>query len=126
MARFEVRAAWILGAALPLLETARRRTHFHPVAAYLDDFIAGGLLLWAAYAVRRRSRYGGRLLTAAWGVVGGGLYYSFFGQIERWGEPDVSGVGNGYVIAVKGVLFAVALVALFLSVRRGDEGRDLG
>jgi hypothetical protein len=43
--RFEVAAAWGMGVVLPLLEIARRRTSFHPIHAYVDDLIAGALLL---------------------------------------------------------------------------------
>lgn len=117
MARFEVKTAWIMGIALPVLETARRRTNFHPIASYLDDFIAGGLLLWAAYAARRNLSYGNSFLSASWGVLCGGLYYSFFGQIQHGTEPDVSGIQNVYVILIKGVLFATAITALISSIR---------
>ena len=48
---FEVAAAYGIGVAMPLLETLRRRTYFETIARYVDDFIAGGLLLFAAYAI---------------------------------------------------------------------------
>jgi hypothetical protein len=116
----KVRAAWALGMALPLLEMARRRTNFHPVASYIDNFIGGALLLWAARAMERKLFYGRSLLCASWGVVCGGLYYSFFGQIENSAAIDVSGLANLYVVAIKGGLFAIALVALILSVRHSS------
>src|SRR5690242_2443096 len=102
MIRFDVTAAWIVGIALPVLETVRRRTNFHPVYSYVDDFIAGGLLLWAAYMAHRKRRYANPLLCAAWGILSGGLYYSFFGQIERGAATDISGIQNIYVVLIKG------------------------
>ena len=114
--RLEVTGAWILGVALPLLETARRRTNFHPVASYVDDWIAGGLLLLAAAAVTRGRRHGPALLVAAWGVVCGGMYYSFFGQLASTGD-DISGLPNGVVVAIKGAIGAFALLALGCSIR---------
>jgi len=115
--RFEVFAAWFLGVALPLAETARRRTDFSDPAAYIDDFLIGGLLLWAAWAVTRRRPYGPGLLAAAWGVLSGAMYYSFFEQLKRLGAADVSGLPGACVIAVKGVTFAVALTGLYRSAR---------
>jgi hypothetical protein len=117
MRHLELRAAWVLGIGLPLLEVARRRTNFHPIASYIDDFIGGGLLIWAATATQRRLPYGRFLLCGAWGIMCGGLYASFFGQIERASPTDVSGLPNEYVVLAKGVLFAVSMFALVLSVR---------
>jgi hypothetical protein len=117
MRDFEEKAALALGIALPLLEIARRRTDFHSIPFYLDDFIAGGLLLWAALASRRKLPYGRPLLCAVWGMVCGGLYSSFFGQIESRELTDISGLANQYVVIVKGVLFAIAIVAVVCSIR---------
>lgn len=128
---FEVRAAWVLGIALPVLEVLRRGTRVETVAGYLDDVIAGGLLLIAARATSRGRPAWPVLLVAAWGVVCGGGYYSFFGQLENREPRDVSGLPNGVVVLVKGLLFAVALASLWLSVRRaarqqGAQGAGRG
>jgi uncharacterized membrane protein YeaQ/YmgE (transglycosylase-associated protein family) len=114
--RFEHAAAYAMGIGLPLLEALRRRTNFDTIAGYVDDFIAGALLLWAARAVSLRRPNAGLLLAAAWGVLCGGLYSSFFGQLDA--ASDVSGLPNAIVVAVKGALYAVALVALWRSVQR--------
>jgi hypothetical protein len=53
--RFEVAAAWGVGVVLPLLEVLRRKTSFHPIASYVDDLIAGALLLVAARGRRVRA-----------------------------------------------------------------------
>ena len=114
--RPEVIGAWILGVALPLLETARRRTNIHPIAMYVDDYIAGGLLLLAAAAVTRGHRHGPALLVAAWGVLCGGIYGSFFAQLA-WTGDDISGLPNVVVVAIKGAIWAFALLALWWSIR---------
>lgn len=113
--RFEHIAAYVMGVVLPLLEVLRRRTNFETISGYVDDFIAGGLLLYASRAVSRGEPSGPVLLVAAWAVLCGGLYGSFFSQFGR--TTDVSGFPNATVIVVKGVLFAVALAALVASVR---------
>ena len=115
--RFELIAAYAMGIALPVLETLRRRTNFETISGYVDDFIAGGLLLYAARAVSRNQPSGPALLVAAWAVLCGGLYNSFFYQLERSAAHDISGLPNTTVVVIKGVLYAIALVALVLSVR---------
>ena len=115
--RFELAAAYAMGVALPVLEVLRRRTNFDTISGYVDDFIAGGLLLYAARAVSRRNPRGPVLLVAAWAVLCGGLYNSFFYQLESAASHDVSGLANATVVLVKGVLYAIALAGLALSVR---------
>ena len=58
MKNLEVRLAYVLGVALPLLETLRRRTNFSPIAMYVDDYIAGILLVMAARAVTAGKAWG--------------------------------------------------------------------
>ena len=122
--RFEHAAAYAMGIGLPLLEALRRRTNFDPIHSYVDDFIAGALLLWAARAVSLRRPNAGLLLAAAWGVLCGGLYGSFFWQLESSASHDVSGIANATVVLVKGVLYAIALAGLVLSVRAAAPGAE--
>ena len=115
--RFEHVAAYVMGVGLPLLEALRRRTDFSTIAGYVDDFIAGALLLYAARAVSKRAPNGPVLLVAAWAVLCGGLYSSFFGQLERGAPLDVSGQATWTVLVIKGVLYAISLAALVASIR---------
>jgi hypothetical protein len=116
-ARFEVIAAQVMGVALPVLEIARRRTRVDHIPSYVDDLLAGALLLFAAQAARRGKPHGDLLLSGAWGVVLGGVYYSFFSSLAA--TSDVSGIANHWVIGVKGLIFAVAATAFVLSIRHG-------
>ena len=120
---FEVRIAWVYGVGLPALEVIRRRGHFHPLAFYLDDFIAGAFLLWAASRAQGKSPLGNALLCASWGSVCGGLYYSFFGQLQLGSSTDLSGLANSRVVLVKGLLFVVALSALVSSIRHSRRDK---
>jgi hypothetical protein len=115
--RFEHAAAYGMGVGLPLLEALRRKTDFSTIAGYVDDFIAGALLLWAARAVSRGKPSGPVLLVMAWATLAGGLYGSFFGQLERVAETDVGGLPGAIVVAIKGVLYAITLAALFFATR---------
>jgi len=115
--RFEVRAAYAMGIALPLLETLRRRTNFEPFHSYIDDFIAGALLLYAARAVSRGKQSGPVLLAVAWAVLCGGLYGSFFWQLSSDASQDVGGLPNFTVVIIKGLLYAIALTGLVFASR---------
>jgi hypothetical protein len=115
--RFEVLAAWLVGAFLPLAEAFRRRTDFSNIPAYVDDFLIGGLLLFAAWSVSRGRTTGNILLVVAWATFCGGMYYAFFGQVAASGQNDVSGLPNNIVVAIKGILFATGLAALIRSAR---------
>lgn len=115
--RFEHAAAYAMGVGLPLLEALRRRTDFSTISGYVDDFIAGGLLLYAARATSRGRASGPVWLLLAWATLAGGLYGSFFGQLESPAATDISGLPSVSVVLVKGVLYAVALTGLVLSIR---------
>ena len=120
--RFEIAAAYCLGMALPVLEICRRRTNFSDVPGYIDDFIIGALLLFAARSAQRERRYGPALLVAAWGILCGGLWGSLFGQIYNPSSHDISGLPNLLVVTLKLLVYAVAITGLVLSVRRSAPG----
>ena len=120
--RFEVAAAFVLGVALPVLEVSRRRTHFDDIPGYIDDFIIGALLFFAATCVVRQRAYGHALLVAAWGILCGGLWSSFLGQVYNPSSSDISGLPNIIVVSAKLAVYVVAIVCLVLSiVRSGSE-----
>lgn len=118
--RFEVVAAYCLGIALPVLEVCRRRADFSNIPGYLDDFIVGALLVFAARAAVRERPFSRPLLAAAWGVLCGGLWSSFFGQIYNANHNDVSGLPNLTVVLLKLLVYCIAILCLVLSVRRSD------
>jgi uncharacterized membrane protein YdcZ (DUF606 family) len=115
--RFEVGAAYAMGVGLPLLEAMRRKTNFEHFHSYIDDFIAGALLLYAAQAVTRRRQNGAVMLVVAWAVLCGGLYGSFFWQLSSDAAQDVGGLANTTVVLIKGLLYALSLTALYFASR---------
>jgi peptidoglycan/LPS O-acetylase OafA/YrhL len=115
--RFEHAAAYAMGVGLPLLEALRRKTNFSTVAGYVDDFLAGGLLLIAAYATTRGWPSGPVWLLLAWATLAGGLYGSFFGQLQSTASHDVGGLPNMTVVVIKGVLYAIAIAGTVQSAR---------
>jgi hypothetical protein len=113
-------AAYCLGVALPVLEVCRRRTDFSDIPAYVDDFIVGALLLFAARSAVRKRPYSRTLLAAAWGILCGGLWSSFFGQLQSATQNDISGLPNSVVVFLKLLVYCIAIICLVLSVRRSD------
>ncbi len=114
MRNIHVTCAYILGVLLPLLETIRRKDDFSNLAIYIDDYIIGGLLIFAAYSVKRGKDYGQALLTGVWGMLCGGLYYSFTGQFLI--QQEVSGLPNMVIITIKGLLFLTAILLFIRSI----------
>jgi hypothetical protein len=119
--RFHVAAAYVMGIGLPVLELLRRGSDVSRVANYADDFLAGGLLLWAAIATSQGRRVGPVLLVMAWAMVCGGFYYSIVGQLQNPAPVDVSGLPNTVVVLIKIALCAVAIAALIVSAKRVVE-----
>jgi hypothetical protein len=121
----EVKVAYAMGILLPVLEVIRRRTDFSDIPGYIDDFLIGAFLLYAARSVSRPKSNGRVLLVAAWAVLCGGFYSSFFHQLQSSAPHDVSGYSNMLVVFIKGVLYLIAIGCLVLSIRsavRSEHG----
>lgn len=115
------------GILVPLAETIRRwSTWQQSLPSFFDDYILGAFLLFGAWRVGKDPRSGQKYLAAAWAFACGMGYPSFFGQLEslRLHEPDPAPVPSECVLIIKGVLWAVAIVALALSLRRLPEAES--
>ena len=118
--RFSRTLAVILGILVPIAETVRRwNTWQDKPIALLDDYILGAFGLYGAWVAGRDFHRGQCWLAAAWGMACGAAYFSFFGQLERLrrGEPDPAPIPSEWVAVIKGVLFALAILALILTLR---------
>jgi len=88
---------------------------------WLDDYIAGALLLWAWWAGRKRAFASRPYLMAAWGYTFGMAYMSFFGQVRDTILTDPSGASREAVLAFKGLGLALAVACLVLSWFAKDD-----
>lgn len=122
MKKLHISLAYIYGVSLPIMEIIRRRTNFGSGWNYIDDFIIGALLIWAAFTIRIGKPYGDRFLCGAWGALCGGLYYSFTSQLTV--TSDVSGFSNDLVILVKGILFLGAIISFVMSIHAIETSSD--
>jgi len=113
--------AFVIGFLTPLAETIRRwSTWRENPPALFDDYILGGLLLYGAWRVTKDARSGQRYLAAGWAFMCGMAYYSFFDQLHQYrlGIADPAPVSSGWVATIKGVGFAIGIIALIFSLWR--------
>ena len=118
--RFEVTAAFIVGALLPVLETCRRGISHWTVefTTMFEDYVAGALLLIGAWASYRARSWGAMFLLLAWAYFTGLMSSSFWYQLEETIRHTSSEPNNFVVIIVKFLLWATCVASLVLSFRR--------
>jgi hypothetical protein len=118
--RFSRALALTAGIVLPAIETARRWSELGDIRLFpfwFDDWIIGGFLLYGFWRTRTDVAAGRPVLAAAWGFGCGMGYASFFSQLYEMSTPDPSGVAPAIVVAIKGVMLTVGVVALILTLR---------
>lgn len=94
-----------------------------PIAFWMDDMLAGAMMIAAAIAVRRPTRATRSFFSASWGVAVGMLYGSFFGKLF---DPASTNPGNfsfGILTALIGLAFAIAIAGLVASIVLPDTER---
>ena len=92
-----------------------------PIAFWMDDMLAGAMMIAAAILVRRPTRATRSFFSAAWGVAVGMLYGSFFGKVF---DPASSNPGNfslGLLTGLIGFAFVAAIAGLIASILLPDE-----
>src|SRR5262249_15628829 len=109
-----------LAVLVPSAETVRRWGSWRdsPLALF-DDSILAALGLYGAWLAGQDFRRGQCFLAAALGIACGVAYCRFVGQLDRLrlGEPDPAPIPSSWVAAIKGVLFALSLIALIVTLR---------
>ena len=125
--RFEIAAAFALGALLPVLETARRGiTHWTVnFTTMFEDYLGGAVLLTGAWAAYRAKSWGAVFLLLAWGSITGLMTSSFVAQLEATLRQTASEPHNLVVLVVKFLLWTVGMVSLFLSFRSATHPRPV-
>jgi hypothetical protein len=122
--RFEVIAAFIVGALLPVLETCRRGLNHWTVefTTMFEDYVAGALLLIGAWASYRARSWGALFLLLAWAYFTGLMSSSFWYQLEDTIKHTSSEPNNLLVVFVKFLLWATCVTALYCSFRSAARG----
>ena len=117
--RFEIIAAFVIGALLPVLETARRGISHWTInfTTMFEDYVGGALLLIGGWAALRSKSWGAVFLVLAWASITGLMTSSFLGQLEETLREVASEPNNLLVVVVKFLLWSVSVVSLVLSFR---------
>jgi hypothetical protein len=115
--RYSRYAAWVGGVLIPLLESIRRWGTGNYLL-WLDDYLVGAALLFAAWQAGRDNPSGRPWLAAAWAFACGIGYSSFVGHWLRMDEPDVGRFDHHLLTGAIGLGLLLALLALYGSMRR--------
>ena len=92
-----------------------------PVAFWMDDMLAGAMMIAAAIMMAHPTQARRNFLSAAWGVSVGMLYGSFFGKVF---DPASTNSGNfslGLLTVLVGVAFAISIAGLIASILLPDS-----
>ena len=118
--RFEVIAAFAIGALLPVLETARRGISHWAVdfTTMFEDYLGGALLLIGGWAAYQGKSWSTTFLVLAWASITGGMTISFVSQLEDTLRGTATEPNNLVVVIVKFLLWGICVTALVLSFRR--------
>jgi hypothetical protein len=121
--RFEVIAAFIIGALLPVLETCRRGFSHWAVdfTTMFEDYLGGALLLIGAWAAYRGRTWGATFLLLAWASFSGLMTSSFVSQLEDTIRQTATEPHNSVILLVKFLLWSVAVTSVVLSFRRAQR-----
>ncbi|MGZ8844410.1 MAG: hypothetical protein ACXW18_12155 [Pyrinomonadaceae bacterium] len=118
--RFEVIAAFVVGAMLPVLETCRRGIGYWSVdfTTMFEDYVAGALLLIGGWAAYRDRSWGSVFLLLAWAYFTGLMSSSFWSQLEETLRQTASEPNGSVVLLVKLLLWSTCVASLVLSFRK--------
>ncbi len=97
-----------------------------PLHAWLDDMLAGTMMIAAAILVGRPTRARRSFFSAAWGVAVGMLYGSFFSKLADPGDADPGNFPVGLLTTLLGIAFVGAIVGLVASILLPDQGPPEG
>lgn len=117
--RFEIVAGFVIGALLPILETARRGISHWAVdfTTMFEDYLGGAVLLIGAWAAYRAKSWGATFLVLAWASISGLMTSSFVGQLEDTIRQTATEPHNLLIVIVKALLWGTCVTSLILSFR---------
>ncbi len=112
-------------------ETARRGVGYFSVNAttMIEDYLCGILLIWAAWNWAKASDSAPKIMAVAWAYATGGMFVPFAAHLEAWlrnetFRPDHPHTDVGSIV-LKGVIWAVCLGCLIVTLKSQDRPRRL-
>ncbi len=122
--------AWIMTVVFIAGETSRRGLGYFAINAttMVEDYLCGALLLCAAVSWYRKQDVSSKLMAVAWGYATGGMFVPFAAHLEAWMRgvtfrPDHPHEDIGSVV-LKGVIWAICLACLIISLRSRDANKS--
>jgi hypothetical protein len=118
--------AILLALSLMIGEAYRSWGAGRPVAFWMDDMLAGGMMIWAAILVRVQTIRTRAFFTGAMGIGVGMLYGSFFGKVF---DPAAATPGNfslGLLTFLVGLAFLVSIIGFVASIIVSFDGSFKG
>jgi predicted anti-sigma-YlaC factor YlaD len=111
-------------------ETARRGIGYFAINAttMIEDYLCGVLMLWAAWLWFKKSAQAYLIMAVAWAYATGGMFVPFAAHLEAWlrnetFRPDHPHTDIGSIV-LKGVIWAVCLVCLVVTLANHDTERS--
>lgn len=124
--------SYVIGLVFIIGETLKRGIGYFAINAttMFEDYLGGAVLLLAAWVWFKGYKVAPKLMAAAWGYSAGGLFVPFFAHLEAWlrgatfrPDHDIQDVRS---IVIKGVLWAISLVCLIITLRSDDTKKSAG
>ena len=120
-------AAWVMAFVFIAGETLRRGLSYLSVNAttMVEDYICGALLLSAAVLWYQKRPLAPKLMAVAWAYATGGMFVPFFAHLEAFLRDTTFRPDHPHEdvnsIVLKGVIWAICLVFLIISLRSDDS-----
>jgi hypothetical protein len=105
-----------LALSLMIGEAYRSWGAARPVAFWMDDMLAGAILIASAMAVATPTVARRAWFTGSWGIAVGMLYVSFFGKVFAPQEAQPGNFQLGLLTMLVGVAFAVSITGFIASI----------
>jgi hypothetical protein len=117
-----LRIVAIVGAILIMAGEAYRSWGAgRPVFAWLDDMIAGAMMISAALLVRRPTVARRAYFAASWGVAVGMLYGSYFSKLHAPSPSDPGNIELRALTVLVGIALLLAIGGLIASILLPDQ-----
>lgn len=120
-------AAYIMAFVFIAGETLRRGLSYLSVntTTMVEDYICGALLLSAAIFWYQQRPLAPKLMAVAWAYATGGMFVPFFAHLEAFLRDTTFRPDHPHEdvnsIVLKGVIWAICLVFLIISLRSDDS-----
>ena len=122
--------AYILAFIFIVGETSRRGFDYLSIntTTMVEDYLGGTFLLWAALSWHKAQDISPKLMVAAWAYLTGGMLVPFFAHSEAWLRGETFRPDHPHTdiesIVIKGVIWAVCLSCLIISLRSDKSKRS--